>query len=342
MGTRQIYTLKAGSFKRLQLKQDASSPILPHAVRVSVKAIGLNFADVFAVLGLYSATPEGSFVPGLEFAGIVEEIGDEVDAFSRGDTVMGVTRFGAYTDEIVIDTNYVLRLPSGWTMEDGASYLVQGLTAYYGLVELARIQPNELVLVHSAAGGVGTYAQRIAHYHGATTIGTTGSAAKMEVIKSMGYDHALLRDDSYEEQLARLLHGRKLDVVMECIGGRIFKSSLKQLGRSGRMIVYGAAQYASANDRPNYLKLAARYLTRPKIDPLDLIPANHTIAGFNLIWLYDRVTLMKRLLGELDELRLPKPRIGHVYPFESLVDALKALRDGKTVGKVVVRVGEGT
>ncbi|MFM8487191.1 MAG: alcohol dehydrogenase catalytic domain-containing protein, partial [Bacteroidota bacterium] len=120
-----------------------------------------NFADVFAIWGLYGATPEGSFTPGLEYAGVVERVGSDISHLKPGDRVMGVTRFGAYTTHLNIDARYAIPLPQGWNFEQGAAYLVQTLTAYYGMVHLGAMQKNQAVLIHSAAGGVGLQAVQI-------------------------------------------------------------------------------------------------------------------------------------------------------------------------------------
>ena len=137
-------------------------------VQISVQNCGFNFADLFACLGLYSATPKGKFTPGLEFAGVITKIGgppgvemQRARGFAVGDKVMGATRFGGYSTDLNIDTRYIRKLPSGWSMREGAAFLTQCLTAWYGLIELGNIGHNErgaTVLVHSAAGGVGLFA----------------------------------------------------------------------------------------------------------------------------------------------------------------------------------------
>jgi len=136
------YELTAGSLANLKLVDKPLPPPAPGEVSVAVRAIGLNFADVFAIWGLYGATPEGAFTPGLEYAGHITAVGDGVTGVSVGDAVMGVTRFGAYTTALNIDERYVLPLPKGWTMAEGAAYLVQVLTAYYGLVNLGQLHAS--------------------------------------------------------------------------------------------------------------------------------------------------------------------------------------------------------
>lgn len=333
------YTLNSGSLANLRLKEYTLPLPAPNEVTVNVAAIGLNFADVFAIWGLYSATPEGEFTPGLEYAGTVVAVGSEVTSHKVGDQVMGVTRFGAYTTHLNSDNRYVIPLPGDWTMAEGASYLVQALTAYYGLLRLGDLQHAKTVLIHSAAGGVGTYAGRIARAHGAYTIGTIGNESKVDYLRREGYDDWIVRNPkTFREDLTKALDGRDLDLIMECIGGKIFSVGFDALAPMGRHVVYGAARYASVGNRPNYPKLIWQYLTRPKIDPQNLPEINKSVMGFNLIWLYERVELMHGLLGEMGELALGKPVVGHTYPFADMREAILAFQGGKTVGKVVVKI----
>lgn len=166
----------------------------PGEVRIRVEAIGLNFADVFTVLGMYDAAPAGvRIIPGLEFSGVVEEIGkgpkkkiskvgrsadgkrnvvvsgdgseSSEDAsrypFRPGDRVMGVTRFGAYASHINIGTSFIRKMPDEWSFQQGAAFVVQALTAWYGLMDLGKGEAGKTVLVHSAAGGVGGFALQV-------------------------------------------------------------------------------------------------------------------------------------------------------------------------------------
>ncbi|HMN24949.1 MAG TPA: zinc-binding dehydrogenase [Ignavibacteriaceae bacterium] len=329
---------KAGSINNLKLvKEDLPNPA-DEEVTIQVKAIGLNFADIFAIQGLYSATPKESFVPGLEYSGIIFKNGKGVTKFEVGEKVMGAIRFGAYTNYLNINKNYIQRLPKDWSFEDGAAFTVQSLTAYYSLIELADIKNNSTVLIHSAAGGVGIYANRIAKKFNAYTIGTVGSDNKTALLKKEGYDQVIVRDDNFAKNLTESLKGKNLDIVLECIGGKIFSESFKQLSAGGRIIVYGAAQYSTGSSRPNYLKVIQKYLTRPKIDPLSLSDKNKSIMGFNLIYLWDKIELMQNILEDLLKMNLPKPLIGEVYQFTDLLAAVKKFQSGETVGKVIVKV----
>lgn len=336
---RTSYYLKAGSLGNMKPVSEELPAPGPGEVTVEVRAIGLNFADIFAIWGLYGATPEGTFIPGLEYSGVVAAVGAEVTAWKAGDRVMGVTRFGAYTTHVNIDHRYVIALPADWSFEEGAAYLVQALTAYYGLIHLGDLQMGQTVLIHSAAGGVGTFAGRIARAKGAYTIGTVGSDRKIDYLRAEKYDAWIVRHPrTFREELQRALDGRELNLIMECIGGKIFSIGFDMLAPMGRHIVYGSARYGSVGNRPNYLRLLWLFLTRPKVDPQKLPEKNKAVMGFNLIWLYNRVELMHRILREIDALRLDKPIVGEVFPFSDLKGAILKFQTGETMGKVVVTV----
>lgn len=335
---RQAYRIdKVGSTSNLKLVTESLQEPEANEVQVEVHAIGLNFADIFAVHGLYSATPKGSFVPGLEFSGIITKVGEEVTKYKAGDRVMGVTRFGGYANHLNIDDRHIVPLGDDWSYEEGAAYLVQGMTAYYALVSLGGLQKNHTVLIHSGAGGVGIMANRIAKCYDAYTIGTIGSSKKMSVLETEGFDGKIIRSKQFEADLEKQLDGRDLNLIVETIGGEIFKAGYNLLAPQGRMVVVGASQFASPGSRPNFIKLLWKFLTRPKIDPQQMIQENRSVMGFNLIWLYEKVDVMDDILKEMSELDLGKPMVGQVFEFEEMHQAIKLFQSGKSTGKVVVK-----
>ena len=335
---RRTYRMDPGSIGNMQIREEEITNPGQGEVQVAIKAVGLNFADLYTVWGMYKAAPDKDFIPGLEYSGVVDKVGEGVTSLKEGDMVMGITRFGAYCDRLNIDARYLVAIPSDWSFTEGAAFLVQALTAYYGMVDLGRLQKGETVLIHSAAGGVGIQANRIAKKFDAYTIGSVGRPQKLEVLKAEGYDQGIVRSSNFRADLRNALGDRRLDVIMECIGGRILMDSFKELGLMGRMVVYGSASFTTHGDRPNKLSMLIKYLKRPLIDPMKLPNSNKTVVGFNLIWLYNQVEKYHRVVRELTDLALPAPMIGESYPFEELPAAIRKLQSGSTVGKVVVEV----
>ena len=301
-----------------------------------MQAIGLNFADIFALTGLYSATPEGAFIPGLEFAGVVVEVGDRSRGYQPGDRVMGVTRFGGYSTVIDSDPAYLWPLPSDWNFAQGAAYPAQTLTAWYALRELGNLQAGQQVLIHSAAGGVGLQAMQLTRALGAVPVGTIGRSDKLPLLKSFGFDQVLVRESDFSGQLQQ--SGLQFDLVLDAIGGDVQRASFNALKPMGRLVVFGAAEFTPRGKRPDYLRAALRYLRRPRYDVMDMISANKSVMAFNLIWLWEQQERMRVLLEELQQMELPPPHVGHRFPFSDAHRALDCLRSGKSTGKVVLEI----
>ncbi|MGD1008488.1 MAG: alcohol dehydrogenase catalytic domain-containing protein [Ignavibacteriaceae bacterium] len=141
---RKSYLLsKAGSLNNLNLMTEELGKPKDNEVTIEVKAIGLNFADVFTIYGLYKAAPKSNFIPGLEFSGIVIDKGKNALNIDINDKVMGVVKFGSFTTHLNIDYRYIIRQLGDWSFEEGASFIVQASTAYYALVKLGNIVPNQ-------------------------------------------------------------------------------------------------------------------------------------------------------------------------------------------------------
>lgn len=351
--TRQVWRIgRAGSLDRL--KQQSETLPLPGRgeARVRVEAIGLNFADIFACLGLYSATPKGSFVPGLEFAGTVEEIGPSNDANDRsggaslraGDAVFGLTRFGAYATAVNAQARLLVPIRNGWTAAQGAAYPVHGLTAWYGLVDQARVSRGELVLVHSAAGGVGLLALALLRSLGARIVATVGTEEKRRFLveaRGLPPDLVIVRDRRrFGEQLDRALRAANadgFDVIFDALSGPFLEPAFDRLRPRGRLVVYGAADFMPHAPRVIDPRLIVRYLRRPRIDPLSLMTQNRSVIGFNLIWLWNEVERLPAAYAALQRLCPEPPVVGRSFPFEEALAAMRFLQGGGSIGKVILR-----
>ncbi len=339
--TRQCWRIsRAGSIDNLKLEEDTLSPIAPKDIRVAVKAVGLNFADIFALMGLYSATPKGAFVPGLEFAGVVTAVGSEAgDTFAVGDRVMGVTRFGGYTTSIDIGPEYCEHLPEDWSFEEGAAFPVQTLTALYGLKTLGDVKAGQNVLIQSAAGGVGLQALTICRKLGVRAIGTVGSVSKKAFLAERGFSDVVVRGgDAMKARVRKILGEEPLHLALDAIGGQVQQDSYELLAPTGRLVVFGAAEFMGSGKRPSYLKVAWRWLKTPRFKPLDMIAENKSVMAFNLIWLYDQMDLMQEQQATIMGLDLPAPYVGTKYVFENAHAAIAHLQGGQSVGKVVLSI----
>ena len=347
---REVWRIRrAGALDRLRREVEELPPVPgPGDARLRVGAIGVNFADVFACLGLYSATPRGAFVPGLECAGVVEALGPPREGVAAapvaiGDRVMAVTRFGAYATRLDVDVRLVRRLPDAWSLAEGAARPVQALTAWYAAISLGAVSSGDAVLVHSAAGGVGLQALELLASVGARTIATVGHREKRDFLvreRGLSPEAVLVRDRRrFGAQLDAALEAvgaDGLDLVLDAVLGPFFRPAFERLRPEGRHVVFGAADFMSRGDRPSLARLAAGWLKRPRVDPLAMISQNRAILAFNLIWLFHAIDRLPGAYAELERLAPTAPRIGARLPFESALDALRLIQGGGTIGKVVI------
>jgi len=334
MNSRQVWrTPKAGAIQRLVQIDELLAELKADEVQVDVKAVGLNFADIFALTGLYSATPEGSFIPGLEYSGIVTKVGCDCQEFNVGDRVMAVSRFGGYASVVQGKEAYLVLLPNDWSFSQGAAYLTQTLTAWYALNDLGNIKAGQDVLIQSAAGGVGLQAMKLVKALDGHPVGTVSTQKKVDFLADLGFE-SWIREPSFKAQLAN--KKKTFDLVLDAIGGEVQQASFNALNPMGRLVVFGAAEFTPGKNRPNYLTAAWKFLRRPKYDVMDMISDNRSVMAFNLIWLWDQVDIMQELLKDMMAVEITPPHVGHQFFFDQAHEAIDCLRSGKTIGKVVL------
>ncbi len=340
----------AGSLDRLSLVEESLEEPGPGEARLRVEAVGLNFADVFACQGLYSATPSGAFTPGLECAGTVEALGpprgDEAGPrLVVGDRVAVLTRFGGYATALNFDPRYAVPFPAGWSAAEAAAWPVQALTAWYALVPLGGMRAGAVVLVQSAAGGVGLQALSMIESLGGRAIAAVGSEEKRRFLverRGLAPEAVCIRHRRrFGRQLDAALAAagaQGLDLVLDAVLGPFFRPAFERLAPEGRYVLFGAADFMGRGPRPNYLSLAWRWLRRPRPDPLAMISANRSLMAFNLIWLWESVERVPAAVEAIRGLVREPPLVGERLPFDEAPAALRLLQSGSTVGKVVLDV----
>ncbi len=327
----------------LEVRPFEPAPPGPGEVAIDVRAIGVNFADIFCRLGLYAAAPPFPMTPGFEVSGVVAVTGEGVGRVRPGDRVMAVTRFGGYATRLVVPERWVEPLPPGWSFAAGAAFPVAYLTAWHGLVHVGRLAPGETVVVQSAAGGVGTAACAIARALGARVIGTVGSAAKVAAAREAGAGEVVVapRYDAWPH-IRELAGEEGIDLVLDAVGGPGLREALAALRPVGRLVCYGFASMTPRGRRRNWPLLAWRYLRTPRFHPFELVGGNRTVAGFNLVHLWDRWPLFRGAMDRLLELAREgavRPFPGPVFPFAEAGRAHEALAARRTTGRVVLLVG---
>ncbi len=314
----------------------------PDEVQVDVRACGINFADVAVRLGLYKAA-KGAYpiCPGLEYAGVVRRAGKRVDGFKAGIKVLGASRFGAYATVINSPAAQLWRLPDNWGFERGAAFPVAYLTAYYGLHHIGCLRKSDQVLVHSAAGGVGTALLHLLKIHGNTSVGVVGRSQKVVPAREAGA--AFVIDKSVQKlwREAERISPEGFDMILDANGASTLRGSYRHLKPAGRLLIYGFGSMFSRSGRKNRPKLIWYFLRTPRFSPYDLTGSNKTISGFNLIYLFDKVDLFRRAMATLLTWNakglIPSMPIT-TFSFNEVAEAHRAIASGESIGKLVLSV----
>ncbi len=215
----------------------------PGEVRIAIRAASLNFPDILIVQGKYQFKPTLPFVPGSEYAGLVDAVGAGVTQFKVGDAVAAMGSTGGFASHATVEASRLLRLPAGFALEDGAAFALTYGTSHHALIDRAALQPGETVLVLGAAGGVGTSAIQIAKAAGAKVIAAASSDEKCEFCRRLGADATLnYASQNVREVLKELTVGKGPDVVYDPVGGDLAEPVFRSIAWRGRYLVIGFAQ----------------------------------------------------------------------------------------------------
>lgn len=307
----------------LRLTEQPSPVPGPGGVVLAVRAVALNFPDVLLCRGQYQEKPPLPFVPGIELCGTVTAIGDGVTGFQPGDRVIA-SHLGVMAEEVQVPAATVFPAPESLSDAEAAALCIGYQTGYFGLHRRARIAPGETLLVHAAAGGVGTAAVQLGKAAGATVIGVVGNEAKRRVAEEAGADIVVNRtDEDFVEVVNTATGGRGADVIYDPVGGETFDRSTRCIAFEGRIVVVGFAggtlQSARMNHAlvKNYSLLGLHWALYTKKAP-ELVREAH-----------EQLTL-------LADKGLIRPLVTETVPFASAPDAVQRLGDGLTAGRVVL------
>ncbi len=338
----QIMIKKPGSYNALFFDETPLEDPGPQEVQVQVKACGINFADICVRLGLYEAA-KGNYpiCPGLEFSGVVNRIGEHIQTVKPGDRVFGASRFGAYTTAINTVPDMLWPLPDHWDFTRGASFPVAYLTAWYGLHETGHLKKAETVLVHSAAGGVGTSMMHLLKLNGNRAVGVIGHSDKKAAVLDTGAAHVIDKQTQDLWKEAEKLNPEGYDMIADANGASTLKGSYNHLKPGGRLLIYGFASMFSHTGRKNLPKLIWDYFRTPRFSPFDMTGSNKTVSGFNLIYLFDKIDLFRAIMDRLlrlDQQKMLPPMPITTFPFRNVANAHRAMESGLSVGKLVLEI----
>jgi NADPH:quinone reductase-like Zn-dependent oxidoreductase len=310
-------------------------------VVIESEAFGLNYADVMSRLGLYREAPPLPCVVGYEVVGKITQVGKDVSSELIGKRVLAFCRFGGYAKRVVTQDYAVV--PIGDIPAEQAMVLcTQAVTAYYMAAYLTPIQAGEKVLIHAAAGGVGTLLVQLAKLRGAEVFAKIGDDAKADVVRNLGADHVInYRKGDYAEEVKRLLKGDRLDASFNPSAGSTFKKDFELIGSGGRVVLFGASELSSGKygifSKLNFLRKMGLVL------PIGLMMRSKNVLGVNMLKIADnRPMVLTHCLKEVVALHQDGkliPQVGGVYAIDEVAAAHEALEKGKTTGKLTVKWG---
>ncbi|HSN82311.1 MAG TPA: medium chain dehydrogenase/reductase family protein [Polyangiales bacterium] len=311
----------------------------PGEVRVRVRASGINFADIMARQGLYQDAPPPPMVVGYEVSGVIDAVGEGVDAQKQGQRVIAITRFGGYADAVCVDAGLVHPMPERMSFEEGAALPVTYLTAYHMLFNVFRVRSGDHVLIHQAAGGVGTAASQLCRSVGGVTTYGTASKSKHDYVRSNGCDHPIdYHSLDYETEVRRLTDDRGVHVVLDALGGDDWKKGYALLRPGGMLIPFGWANMAKHGKR-RMTHVLGQLTHTPWWTPMKLMHENKGVSGVNMGHLWDERELMAEAFTALLDLYdrgAIEPRVDRSFPFEQAGEAHAYIEAGQNVGKVLL------
>ena len=337
---RQIWIPRPGRPEVLEIRETELPEPKPNEMRIKVEAAGINFADISGRLGIYQDLPPMPVVVGYEVGGCIDKIGENIDPVWLGKDVLGLTRFGGYSESICVDQQQVFSRPAGMTAAQGAALPVNYLTAYQLVCVMGGVRAGETILIHSAGGGVGIAAIQLAKHRGAKIIGTA-STRKHEYLKQIGVEHCIdYRQEDFEKRVMEITSGAGVELVLDAVGGKSFKKSYRSLSATGRMGMFGvsSAAVSKSRNRMAFFKMVAN-LPWFKFTPIELINNNKGVFGVNLGRLWgemDRVGSWMEDLLELYSEGVIAPRVDATFHFSEAAAAHHYIQDRKNIGKVLL------
>ena len=320
--------------------REAPDPTPSHAeVRIRVKGSGINFAEIMARQGLYQDAPKPPMVVGYEVSGVIDAVGAGVNDRNEGQRVIAMTRFGGYADTVCVPPHQTFPMPETMSFEEGAALPVTYLTAYHMLFRVFRVASGDHVLIHQAAGGVGTAASQLCRSVGGVVSYGTASASKHGYVRDNGCDHPIdYHSVDYAQAIREMTDGRGVDVVLDALGGTDWKKGYSLLRPGGLLIPFGWANMAQHGKR-RMTHVLGQLARTPWWTPMKLMHENKGVAGVNMGHLWDHadmITAEMHALLALYEQGHIKPHVDRTFAYEQASEAHAYIEDGKNLGKVLL------
>ncbi len=314
-----------GPIEKLGLR-DIPEPVLqPGCVRIGMKVVTVNPPDLLMPQGKYQVKPLPPFIPGVEGAGVVLEVGQGVTGLAKGDRVMAYAGQGCFAEQAVVPAFRVFRIPEGMDDDAAAGFVLVYGTAHHAVVDCGELQKGQTLAVLGAAGGIGLAAVQLGKALGADVIAMASTREKLARCRASGADHLVLNGDPIRDRIRELSGGRGADVILDVVGGDVTNVALRAIAPYGRYVIAG---YASG--------------VIPMIQGNLVVLRQAKVVGASFRLLLEQTPELGirnvRALCALYDTGLLRPEVTARYPFDRFLDAMRLVAERKVIGKVAIRL----
>lgn len=321
-----------------ELKEVPNPKLKDGQVLIQTEGFGLNYADIMAIQGDYKDCPPLPAIIGYDVVGNIIETKGDCGNLKIGDRVTAMSRFGGYAELVATESSACAVIKADYEMGKAMALTTQYSTAEYCFNEVQNLHKGDAVLIHAAAGGVGTALVQMALDRGCTIYGTCGSDEKVEYLKSIGVHSPInYRKDEFSEVIKKINGSKGLDAVFDAVGGKSVKKGFRLLGSGGRIIVFGGASMTDSNIFGKIKTLLGFGFYHPIL----FLMKSTAIIGVNMLRIGDdRPHVLKRCLNRVVsqvDAGILDPKVSKVFNIDELTEALNYLKSRKSIGKISIR-----
>lgn len=339
---RAVVLKATGPPENLVVEERPDPPVGSGEVRIAVKVAGINFAELLARSGVYPDAPKPPSILGYEVAGEIESLGAGVEGMAVGDAVFAPTMFGGQAELVTVPAGDVYAKPERLSFEQAAALPVNYCTALAALVEMGGLHEGQRVLIHAAAGGVGTASIQIASGIGAEIFGTA-SPGKHDALREMGVDHPIdYRNDDFEKVVNEITSGEGVDLIIDATGPTSFRKDYRILRQGGKLVMFGLSEVQGAKGLLDRRMISALFrmplATAPWWKSLGMISENKGVFGLNLLdwWKLEGLTRLGAMLESRLEAGQFDPVISRTFSFDEAPEAHRFIESRQNIGKVLL------
>ncbi|XP_041376044.1 synaptic vesicle membrane protein VAT-1 homolog-like [Gigantopelta aegis] len=328
-----------GGVKMVKVLQKPEPTAKEGEVLVRVKACGVNFPDLMVRQGVMDHPPKTPVIMGFECSGIVEAVGENTTGFSVGDRVIGFTNYGAWAELAAIPSNHVFKMPDNMSFQDGAALVMNYVTAYVLLFDLANLRKGHSVLVHSVGGGVGHAITQLCKTVEDVTVFGTASSHKHDAIKA-NVSHLFDHSTDYAQEI-RKINSEGVDIVLDCLCAEDTNRGINLIKPMGKYLLYGSSNIVTGETK-SFFSFAKSWWQVDKVSPIKLFDENKMIGGFQLrrlVFNQGQHTYVRDIVNKLFALYNSakiNPTVDSVWAFEDVGEAMQKIHDRKNIGKLIL------